>query len=305
MENDLQSSSGSESEIDLREIFNIFWSEKVKILLITAVFAVSSVFYALSIPNEYRAEIMLTPAQGSSGGLSGALSQLGGLASLAGVNLQQGQSSQIEIAIHIMKSWGFIGDFVSKNGFGAEVTAAVDWNEEANQLIYNEELYDPQKKEWLTKEGAPSVFSLYLAFSGKSSVFEDKMTGLVTVSVDSFSPFLAKEWVDLYVTAINEHMQQREIAKVSRNIEYLQIQIDKTEIKEMQEVLYSIIEEQIKNKMLAEASPDYTFVGVSPSMLPQEKFTPKRAMICIWGTIVGGILSALFVLGRHFLRKID
>jgi len=73
----------------------------------------------------------------------------------------------------------------------------------------------------------------------------------------------------------------------------------------MQEVFYSIIEEQTKNKMLAEASPDYAFVVVGPSMVPEQKSQPKRPLICILGTLLGGMLSVLFVLVMHYARKSD
>ena len=58
----------------------------------------------------------------------------------------------------------------------------------------------------------------------------------------------------------------------------------------MKEVFYTIIEEQTKNKMLAEASPDYVFVAVGPSMVPELNSQPKRALICILGTLLGGML---------------
>ena len=73
----------------------------------------------------------------------------------------------------------------------------------------------------------------------------------------------------------------------------------------MQEVFYTIIEEQIKKKMLAEASPDYAFVAVSRSMVPEEKSKPKRALICILGTLLGGMLSVLLVLSMHYVRRPD
>jgi LPS O-antigen subunit length determinant protein (WzzB/FepE family) len=100
-------------------------------------------------------------------------------------------------------------------------------------------------------------------------------------------------------------MQQRQIDKVTRNINYLQEQIEKTAIAEMQEVFYTIIEEQTKNKMLAEASPDYVFVAVGPSMVPELKSQPKRALICILGTLLGGMLSVLMVLIMHYAKKSD
>jgi LPS O-antigen subunit length determinant protein (WzzB/FepE family) len=109
----------------------------------------------------------------------------------------------------------------------------------------------------------------------------------------------------MYLAAINAHMQQRQVEKVTNNINYLQDQIEKTSIAEMREVFYTIIEGQTKNKMLAEASPEYAFVAVSPSMVPEEKSQPQRAFICILGTLLGGILSASLVLVMHYARKSD
>ena len=57
--------------------------------------------------------------------------------------------------------------------------------------------------------------------------------------------------------------------------------------------------------MVAEASPDYAFVAVSPSMVPEEKSQPKRALICILGTLLGGILSVFMVLVTHHARGTD
>ena len=71
----------------------------------------------------------------------------------------------------------------------------------------------------------------------------------------------------------------------------------------MQEAFYAIMEEQIKSKMLAEASPDYTFIVVSQSMVPEEKSQPRRAVICIIGTLLGFIFSIVFVFFLHFYKK--
>ena len=84
--------------IDLRELFNALWLEKIKIIAIIAVFAVASIIYALSVPDQYRASALLALAQSDGGDLSGALGQLGGLASLAGVSLGGGQTSETQIA---------------------------------------------------------------------------------------------------------------------------------------------------------------------------------------------------------------
>jgi len=311
LENNTQISDQYDDEIDLRELFSVLWAGKVKIIAITAVFAVASVIYALSVPNQYKASALLAPAQQESGGLSGALGQLGGLASLAGVSIGGGESSESQIAQEIMKSWSFVEGFIADNDLAVEVYAAEGWSRVSNQLKIDNDVYEVETKSWLVedahtgKEGPPTSWQLFKAFSDKLSVSEDTKSGLVSVSIEYYSPQIAKQWLDLYISAINKHMQARQVEKVSNNISYLEAQIGKTSIAEMREVFYTIIEEQTKNKMVAEASPDYAFVAVSPSMVPEEKSQPKRALICILGTLLGGMLSVLLVLVMHYARKSD
>ena len=299
-----------DDEIDLRELFAVLWAGKIKIIVITAVFAVASVIYALSVPNQYKATALLAPAQSDGGGLSGALGQLGGLASLAGVSLGGGESGEGQIAQEIMKSWSYIEGFIADNDLAVELAAVQGWSKGSNELQINDSVYDTENKQWLVENeagvtGPPSSWSLFQAFSGRLTVSEDKMSGLVSVSFEYYSPQVAKQWVDMYVESINRFMQQRQVDKVTRNINYLQEQIEKTSIAQMQEVFYTIIEEQTKNKMLAEASPEYAFVAVGPSMVPELKSQPKRALICILGALLGGMLSVLMVLIMHYAKKSD
>jgi uncharacterized protein involved in exopolysaccharide biosynthesis len=293
-----------DDEIDLKELFSVLWAGKKLIIAITGVFALISVIYALSVPNQYKASALLAPAQQQSGGLSGALGDLGGLAALAGVNIGGGESGEAQIAQEIMRSWGFIAQFVTENNIAVEVFAADGWDSKNNQLSIDDDLYDTETQRWVRNPPAgktvnPTSWELYEKFIEDISISADKKTGLITLSVEYFSPYLAKQWVDQLIVAINQHMQQRKLQMVNSNIEYLEAQILKTPIAEMKEVFYTIIEEQIKGKMLAEASPEYVFVTVSPAMVPEEKSQPKRALICILGVLLGGMLSVAFVLIRY------
>ena len=311
MQNNVQNDTQYDDEIDLRELFGVLWAGSRKIIAITAVFAFVSVIYALSVSNQYKATVLLAPAQSDSSDLSGALGQLGGLASLAGVDIGGGDSSEAKMAQEIMKSWSFIDVFIAENNISVEVYAAEGWSRGSNELQIDDDIYDAETKTWLVENdntgevGPPSSWVLFQAFSERLVVSENKKSGLVSVSIEYYSPQIAKQWLDMYVAAINAHMQQRQMEKVTNNINYLQAQIEKTSIAEMREVFYTLIAEQTKNKMVAEASPEYAFVAVSPSMVPEEKSQPERAFICIIGTLLGGILSVLLVLVMHYARKSD
>ena len=311
MQNNVQNDAQYDDEIDLRELFGVLWAGSRKIIAITAVFAFVSVIYALSLSDQYKATVLLAPAQSDSSDLSGALGQLGGLASLAGVDIGGGDSNEAQMAQEIMKSWSFIDVFIAENNISVEVYAAEGWSRGSNELQIDDDIYDAETKTWLVENdntgevGPPSSWVLFQAFSERLVVSENKKSGLVSVSIEYYSPQIAKQWLDMYLAAINAHMQQRQVEKVTNNINYLQDQIEKTSIAEMREVFYTIIEGQTKNRMVAEASPEYAFVAVSPSMVPEEKSQPERAFICIIGTLLGGILSVLLVLVMHYARKSD
>ena len=311
MQNNIQNDTQYDDEIDLRELFGVLWAGSRKIIAITAVFAFVSVIYALSLSDQYKATVLLAPAQSDGADLSGALGQLGGLASLAGVDIGGGDSSEAQMAQEIMKSWSFIDVSIAENNISVEVYAAEGWSRGSNELQIDDDIYDAETKTWLVENdntgevGPPSSWKLFESFSERLVVSENKKSGLVSVSIEYYSPQIAKQWLDMYVAAINAHMQQRQMEKVTNNINYLQAQIEKTSIAEMREVFYTIIAEQTKNKMLSEASPEYAFVAVSPSMVPEEKSQPQRAFICIVGTLLGGMLSVLLVLVMHYARKSD
>jgi len=88
------------------------------------------------------------------------------------------------------------------------------------------------------------------------------------------------------------------------NIGYLEKQISKTALTGMRDVFYILVEDQIKKRMLAEVSSEYVFKFISPAMVPEIKFSPKRSTICILGFLIGLILSVILVfLSRVSLRK--
>ena len=306
MQNQIQTPQPYDDEIDLRELFSVLWAGKKLIVAVTAIFAVVSVIYALSLANQYKASAVVSPAHSGGSSLGAMAGQLGGLASLAGINIGSGESNETQEAMEIMQSWGFIEAFIQTHKLQVPVYAATDWDKRSNSLKLDDDLYDAASKRWLIEDDAsgenraPSSWELYESFKSRVAVSQDKTSGLINVSVEYYSPQIAKQWVDLFISTINDYMRARKLEQVNRNIEYLTVQIEKTAIADMREVFYQLIEEQTKSKMLAEASPEYAFVTVSRAMVPEEKSQPKRALVCILGTLLGGMLSVLWVLVRRY-----
>ncbi|WP_409420437.1 Wzz/FepE/Etk N-terminal domain-containing protein [Pseudaeromonas sp. ZJS20] len=299
-----------DDEIDLRELLAALWRGKYWILASAILGAGLAVAVALLLPNIYHAEATLAPSEEQQGGgLSSLAGQFGGLASLAGVNLGgTGRTDKTGLAVAVAQSRHFLTGFVRRHRLEVAIMAATGMDKGTGELTIDPELYDVTQKKWVreAKPGRsvePSDWELFRVFSKLISVEQDKKTGLVTIGVDYFSPELAKQWVDWLVADLNAVMKQRDLTDTQRNIAYLKDQLAKTSVADMQTVFYKLIEEQTKTLMLAEVNPDYVFKTLDPAVVPEEKAKPKRALIAVLGTLLGGMLGVMLVLVRHALRR--
>ena len=176
----------ADDEIDLRELFTAIWQGKWTIIIITALFAVASVIYAIKQPNIYKSEALLAPAeQEQQGGLGALAGQFGGLASLAGVNLGGGGGAdKTQMALEILKSRQFTSDFIQKHNILPDLMAAKTWNREANTVIYDEKLYIAEQNKWVREVKAPfkpepSMQEAHKQFSQIIIANKEKETGMV------------------------------------------------------------------------------------------------------------------------------
>lgn len=297
----------TDAEIDVRELFSVIWQGKWIIFFTTLIFVIASVVYALSLPNVYKSEVLLAPVTEQSGlKIPG---QLGGLAALAGVNLGGADGGdKTALAIEILKSREFIGRFIERNDLYIPIMAAIGWDRTSNKLVIDSDIYDETTQLWVRRvkapfEPKPSALEAYDEFKKLFSVSQEKATGMVNLSIEHYSPFLAKEWADKLITDINNEMRQRELTEAESSITYLNKQIQQTNIADIRTMLFSLIEEQTKTVMLANVRDEYVFKTVDPAVVPELKFKPKRAIIVIATLIIAVMLSVLAVLLFSLFRK--
>ncbi|GDY24161.1 LPS biosynthesis protein [Agarivorans sp. Toyoura001] len=299
----------AEDEIDLRELFAVIWRGKWLIIACTVLFSVAAVIYAINQPNIYRASALLAASNQESNKLSGMASQFGGLASLAGINLGGGGGTdQTTLAIEVLKSRQFFKEFLEKYQIKADLMAAKEWNPVSGQITYDPEIYDVAEKQWIRevnapKQAEPSMQESHQVFIKEVlTVATDKETGLITIAAEHISPIVAQHWVNWLIQDINQVMRERSQQETLANINYLKEQLENTSVAQMQTVFYQLIEEQTKTLMLAEANGDFVFKVVDPAVVAEQKVKPKRALICVLGTLLGGMLGVMLILIRHFAK---
>lgn len=298
-------------EIDLRELIKTLWAGKWIIVVCALLLAGLTAIYAIMQPNVYKSEALLAPAASESkGGLSALAGQFGGLASLAGINLSSGGGDKTALALEVLKSRAFIQAFIKKHDLLAPLMAAKGWDAKNQEWKYDLDRYNPVTGEWIkqdpnAKQAEPTDWEAYKTFSEVLSVNQDKQTGFVRLSIMSYSPETAKQWVDWLVQDLNAHMRTRDIEEAQASTAYLEEQIQKTTVAAMQQVFYQLIEEQAKRIMLASVSEEYVFKTVDPAVVPEEKAKPKRALMVAVAGIGGGFLGIMLVLVRGAMRRTE
>lgn len=299
-------------KIDILAVVGTLWAGRWFVISFTTLVSIIAVIITLMLPNIYRSEVLLAPASSNNmNNLSGLANKYGGLASLAGINLNSmggGGVDKTLLTLKVLSSRAFLVDFIRKNNLVVPLMAAEGWDSVTQKWIIDPDIYNESTHTWVRDvsppyKPEPSDLEVYDTFiEDVLTVSQDAKTSMVTVGVELLSPIYAQQWLTWLVDEVNQYMRERDIKSASESIAYLQAQMSTTSVAEMQQVFYQLIEEQTKSMMLAKVHEDYVLTIIDPPVVPEEKSSPKRAIICVVAFFVGLIISMLIVLVRASIK---
>ena len=291
-------------EIDLLELFMIVWKRRLFIISLTSLFAVVSVLYSLSLSNVYTSVTLLAPAN-KEDSFSSRLGGMSGLAGLAGVNLSQsGSASTSQEAIERVKSFDFFSNYFLPYIKLENLLAVKKWAPESNIIFYDENSYDVVSKKWVENNTQPSNQTAYRRYLNIFKIGVDDETSFVTFSVEHQSPEIAKKWLDIIIYNINESMREIDKTNAQNAINFLNETANSTSIQSIREVIGRILESKMQTLMLASTNKAYIFKVLDSPIVPEVKSGPIRSIICIIGTLIGGVISVLITFILHY-RKLN
>lgn len=304
----LASETYNRDELDLEVVAQALWAGKWLIAAVTVAVSVVTLVVVLFLPNVYRAEALLAPsAKDGAGGLSALAAQYGGLASLAGISLGDGQADKTALGLEIIKSRKFISEFVERRGILVPLMAARSWDRKTGVLRIDTDDFDTESNKWVRevrppRTSVPSAQEAYETFVKILSVGQDKKTGFVTIAIEHYSPELAKQWVDWLVHDINATIMRQDVAEAEQAIEYLNAQIANTSVADLRSVFFSLIEEQTKTVMLAKVSDEYLLKTLDPAVVPEKKYRPSRLLVVAIAALLGFVFAFVGVLTSAALQ---
>jgi uncharacterized protein involved in exopolysaccharide biosynthesis len=295
-----------DDEIDLRELFYVLLEGKWIIVSLTAFTSIIAVIFSLSLPNIYESKALLVPVNPSNS-IAGALGGYSNLAGLAGINLPPGaDEGNSAKALQKIRSLSFFEKNILTNIHLPELMAVKSWNSETNKLALDKDIYDTNTNTWIRdysypRQQIPTAQESFDVFKKKHlNISEDKISSFSTLSIKHQSPFIAKQWAELIVNEVNGFYRQKDKLASQKAVSYLNQQISITSLSEVKIVLAQLLQEETKKLTLIEANQFYVFDYIDPPAVMELKSGPNRALICILSALLGGMLSVLLVLTRHY-----
>jgi len=288
-------------EINLKEILNVIWDGRLFISVVTGVALLISIIYSLNAPKIWVSDALLTTVEATGAGTQGS-SKMAGLASMAGINISGAGSDKSSIAIATIQSRDFFVHLLEKDEVLENLMAFESYDEATGISIFNPEVYDPKEGQWLVSK--PSYLEAYEAYKGVLGITYNKLNGLMSMTVSHQSPYFAKDFLSLIIQEANHLSRERNLLESKKSLDYLYDELLKTKQSEVVLAISSLIESQLKNQMFARAKDNYLLQPIDTPYVPEQRSSPKRKQIVIFGTFIGLLISTFSLLARYFMSKI-
>jgi uncharacterized protein involved in exopolysaccharide biosynthesis len=269
----------SESPFELGHLLEAFKRHWLKLLAVGVLCTGATYAASYLVKPVYRAEVLATAAEdNSSAGLPQLLGGLGSVAAMAGIDF--GPKSNIEVSLAMITSRQFLTDFIQEHNLMPELYA---------------KQWDTANKTWkVPASEAPTLNDALRTFTlDICSVTRDRRTGLVRVVVEWTDREKAAFWANELVRRVNEASRQNAISEAQRSVEFLNKELAKTNVLELQQAIYRLVEAQINRVVVANVRQEFAFKVIDPATVPDAKFKvrPKRLMYALGGAFIGGLVD--------------
>ena len=278
-----------DEEIRLSEYLSVLKRARWRLTAFVVACTLCATIVGFLLPRKFTTVIVVspvtsTPGGGRLGGLSSMVSQLGGLASLAGLSL--GEDTQRAETLAVLESSALTERYIAQNDLLPE--------------LFRKQ-WDPQRRQWKVSapRQMPTLWKANQLFDKKvRTIATDAKSGIVTMKITWTNPAEAAAWANGLVAMTNDYLRGKAIAEAERNIAYLNDQAEKTNLVQVREAIYAILESEINKEMLARGTQEYALKVLDPAQPPER---PSSLSHTEW-LLLGLLGSTGLALVSVFLR---
>lgn len=279
--------AGRDDGVTARDVLSFLWRSRWITLLAVVVCGIGAAAAAWIVTPRYTATVELLPMSGGEsmglGGAGSAISQLGGLASLAGLSLGGGSTAKEE-ALATLQSEALTDKYIQQQN----LLPILFWK-----------AWNPATRTWRVSDPRkiPTLWDANQAFKAVRVVDDNPKIGVVKLTVQWKDPHVAAQWANGLVQLTNDYLRQKAIDEAERSIAYLNQAVSKTNIVEVRRSIYELMQEEIKKEMIARGREDFALRVIDPAVPPERPSSPKGVLWVAAGIIAGlflGLLASAF-----------
>jgi uncharacterized protein involved in exopolysaccharide biosynthesis len=280
----MNSNNKDNDVFDLRSVVDAVRRDRVLFFSVLLTSIAIGFGYAFLSKQWFRAEVIMVQVYSKS--LPGGLSQLSGLASIAGVNLSRGDNQQ---PLAVLKSKSLVGSYIDSNNL-VPIIFAENWDAKTGSWLVDE-------------ERVPDILDAVSRFDEDvRQISDDKKTGLITLRVVWHDPETAARWANELVQAANARLRAPALADAERNVSYLQREIASTGVVTLQESLGKVLESEMQKLLLARGNEEFAFKIIDKATPPKKRYRPYRALVLLFSAFVGLLFASLAVYVKRQLK---
>lgn len=291
-----------ETSLQIGDLASIFWRQRWIIVASVLIGILLAVIYLHAATYQHTISLKVTPAGNSRPSLPGGL---GGLASLAGVNLPS-DSSQTSFELYLQGYYSReVADKLARDQnlmtgiFPKEWDSAGQEWEEPRSIVRT--VTQPIKgllgipvRAWSPPTGA----RLQEFLDKNINVNRSRDSDIVTVSIDMEDPQLGSRLLFKLHKTIDEVLRQRSLNRSAEYIDYLSRKIRTVTVDEYRQALVQSLAEQEKMRMMASSSLSFSaepFGTPSASILPTK---PNPPLVLLVGFLIGSLIGCAIAFFR-------
>lgn len=128
------------------------------------------------------------------------------------------------------------------------------------------------------------------------SITIDEETDIITVAMRWPDPLLAKEFANSYVAEFNEFIREKTRREVDGKQHFLREELQRSDVVDMQQSIYRLIEAQTAIAMLVSAREEYALEVIDPASVPYRSYSVSRKKAIVAGSVAALFFSVFLIL---------
>jgi len=296
-------------EIDLRDLFFTLWGGKIYIILFSIISVFLASFYLQFAERKYSVEYNVKPVGETKN--SPSFSGLGGLASLAGIQLPSSSNNDLNIFKELITSTE-VSEKIFKNKKIIRDIFRSEWDETFDNFSRPPkskiQIFVSDAKRLLTGNielnyMPPNPRRLAVFISKNVQINEDNETGFLKFASETSKPKLMLSLMIAATKASDKIMRQRYIDFSIEPLAFYKEKLRTARSREHREALAELISKEEQKLMFASKGKYFIAEPYIKPTISLNPTTPKPKLILALSLLLGLFLGAALVLMRHAIKK--